>query len=133
VHKNLLWIAQTSVMLVLLLHIMFKSLQFNNKMQLSSQFSVLALCANCYRIECYANHKYCSVLIVNILQIVVIVICSSICINNNNNNSSSSSSSSNSSSSIVVEKQLFFGGGGGWGRTDYINTLHSVSTYKHKG
>jgi hypothetical protein len=76
-------------------------------MQLSSQFSVLALCANCYTIECYANHKYCSVLIVNILQIVVIVICSSICINNNNNNSSSNNSSS---SSIVVEKQHFLGG-----------------------
>jgi hypothetical protein len=47
-------------------------------MQLSSWFSVLALCANCYRIECYTNHKYCSVLIVNILQVVVIVIYSSI-------------------------------------------------------
>ena len=67
-------------------------------MQLSSWLSVLALCANCYRIECYANHKYCSVLIVNILQIIVIVIYSSI----------SSSSSSSSSSSIVVEQQQYF-------------------------
>ena len=95
-------------------------------MQLSSRFSVLALCANCYKSECYANHKYFSVLIVNILQIVVIVIYSSICIISSSSRSSSSSNSS--SSSIVVEKQQFF-----LGRIDYINTLHRVSTYKHKG
>jgi hypothetical protein len=68
-------------------------------MQLSSWFSVLALCANCYRIECYSNQKYCSVLIANILQIVIIVIYSSV---------SNNVSSSSSSSSIVVEKQQFF-------------------------
>jgi hypothetical protein len=69
-------------------------------MQLTSWFSVLALCPNCYRTECYADHKYCSVLIVNILQIVIIVNYSSISIN--------ISSSSSSSSSIVVQKQQFF-------------------------
>ena len=68
-------------------------------MQLSPWFSVLALCANFYRIECYANHKYCSVLIVNILQIVVIVIYSSITINIS---SSSSSSNSNINHNIFV-------------------------------
>jgi hypothetical protein len=73
-------------------------------MLLSSWFSVLALCENCYRIECYADHKYCNVLIVNILQIIIIVIYSSISINI----SSSRSSSSSNSSSIVVQKQQFF-------------------------
>jgi hypothetical protein len=79
-------------------------------MQLSSWFCVLALCANCYRTECYANHKYRSVLIEKILQIVVIVIYSSISIN------------IIISSSIIVEQQQFF-----WVRTDYINVLHSVN------